>query len=105
GHELRGGVPTCEFLQVVEVAVVQSLEGVAQGGTRQPDVDHETVVVELLALEGSVDDVRRTVQSLRRTKDLAAETVSDHDVIADVQAVQRGSVRSRTKAAGSACWV
>jgi hypothetical protein len=50
---------------------------------RSTDVDHDVVSVESRAPERGVDDVRRSVQALRRPEHLAAEAVGDHHVIAD----------------------
>ena len=63
------------------------------------DVDDDVVGVERRPPERRVDDVRRAVQPLRRSEDLAAEAVGDHHVVADGHAEHAASLL----AVGDAC--
>ena len=42
---------------------------------------------EFLAEERDVDDEGRPVKSLRRTEEFAGKTMSDHDVVADLDGI------------------
>jgi hypothetical protein len=88
-EEFGRRIPPLERRIVVEIAVVELREHDAQSLERRADVDDEPVVIELHALELDIDDVSRAVQVLRGTEDLSFETVRDHEVIADRDAVHR----------------
>ena len=83
GQRLGGGVDAGERRLVVEVAVAQLAEDRVQLLGGPADVDHDVVGVQAAPAERRVDDVRRAVQPLRRSEDLAAEAVGDHHVVAD----------------------
>src|SRR2546427_5790325 len=98
-EKLGRRVLTLERRHVVEVAVVQAAEHVAQRGHRTADVDDDAVGVERRAAELHVDEIRCAVQLLRRSKDLAPEAVGNHDVLADRDAVHRRSWTDKPKRA------
>jgi hypothetical protein len=50
---------------------------------RASDVDDDSVRIETLGDEGGVHHEGCSMQALRRAKNLAAEGMSDHDVMAD----------------------
>ena len=88
GQHLGGGVDAGELRLVVQVAVVELAEDGVELLGGQADVHDDAVGVELGPPEGRVDDVRRAVQPLGGSEDLAAETVGDHHVVADRHAEQ-----------------
>ena len=88
-QQLGRGVPAGERRLLVEVAVVQLAQHRAQLGRGRADVDDQVVRVQLGPPERRVDHVRRAVQPLGRSEDLAAEAVRDHDVVADGHAEHR----------------
>ena len=51
------------------------------------DVDHDVVGVQCTTAEGGVHHERGAVQALGRTEHLAPETVRDHHVVSDGDAV------------------
>ena len=83
GQEFGRGVAALEGGQLVEIAVVDLAEHGFQRLERLADVADETVGVELGAAHLDLDRVGRAVQPLRRTENLADETMRDHHVIAD----------------------
>src|SRR5690606_25412834 len=80
---------------VVEIAVVQLADESPEFLRGEPDVDDDVVLVQLFAPERGVHEERGPVQALGRSEDLAAETVGDHDVIADGDAEQRTTLQVR----------
>src|SRR5690606_14847024 len=88
GKRLRRGVHTRKCRIVIEVSVGKQTKDRFQlaGGT--PDVHHDAVRIELGSAEGGIDDVRRPVQLLGGSKDLAAQAMGDHHVVADGHAEQ-----------------
>jgi hypothetical protein len=48
---------------------------------RPANVDDHAVRIELLRHEGRIDHKSRTMQRLRRSKQLAAKGMSNHDVV------------------------
>ena len=87
GHEFRRGVLPSQGGQFVEIVVVDGVENTAQLRAREADVDQEIGGIEPFGEELGFHRESRAVQALRRAEFLAAETVRDHDVVADRQAV------------------
>jgi hypothetical protein len=88
-QELGGGVRGSEFRQLVEIAVAERLEHLAQRLRGEADVHHQPVAVEGGPAELRVHDVGRAVEPLRGAENRALEAVGDHDVVADADAVHR----------------
>ena len=74
-----------------------------QGRAGEPDVDDQAVGVQLLAPEGRIDHVGGSVEPLGRSEDLAPEAVGDHEVIANVQAVQWSWLQAVVRVERSGC--
>ena len=72
-----------ELRDVVEVAVVIDRDDFLERGACETDVHDEAVRIEFRPAELDVDDERGAMQPLCGAKHVAAETVGNHQMIAD----------------------
>ena len=100
GQELGGGVLALEHLEVVEVLVAELAANRLQRRAGTADVDDDVARRdEPLGAELAVDDEGGPVQLLRRPEHLALETVRDHHMLANADAVH-GFLPARQSALG-----
>ena len=69
--------------QLVQIAIIQGLERLAQDVRGETYIDHDVVRVKPLRPELRIHDIGGAVHALRRTEHLAAQRVGHHDVIAN----------------------
>ena len=85
GHVFRRGVDTFQHRIVIQIAVIQAVQQLAQHRLRQTDIDQQLMMIQFRGAEFRLDRIGRAVQPLRRPELLALERVGDHDVVADGQ--------------------
>ena len=87
GEPFGGGVDALELRNLVEVLVVDHLEGRLEHVDGAADIDHDAVGVEFLRHERDRDREGRAMQRLCGAENLALERVSDHDVVGNFNGV------------------
>ena len=90
-HEFGGGVAAAETRHLVEIAISELAQHLVEQRLGQADIADEAVAVELGAAKLDLHLVGRAMELLRRPENLADETMGDHDVAADRDAVHGSS--------------
>ena|SRR4029079_7007333 len=96
GEEFGCGVHALEFGQLIEIAIVERRQGCLQRLMRAANIDDDSVRIEAVGKKRRIDDEGCSVQRLRRPEHGAAERVSNHDVVTDLDGKQR-KLPNRTK--------
>jgi hypothetical protein len=76
-----GRVRTTEFRVFVKVAIRERTRDLGESDRRTPNVNDDSIGVELSRREGGVDNERGAVESLRRPEGFTREAVGDHHVV------------------------
>src|SRR5437764_253949 len=87
GKKLGRRVPAAEFLELVEVAVLELAKNGLEQIESTADVADDPVGVERITTQLGLDDISCTVRPLRRTKHLAGQAVGGHEMMTDGDAV------------------
>src|SRR5690348_15721555 len=87
GQVFRGGVRASKLLFLVKVAVIKYVECRPKLSFGEPNVDDQLLAIESFRPKLGLHGIGRAMQALRRAEHLAFETVGDHYVVADGQAV------------------
>jgi hypothetical protein len=87
GEEFRCGVLPRKRWLVIQVSVAQISQDSSQLVSRSPNVNHHSIVVKIGTPKRNIHDIGRTVQPVSWAKYLTTKTVSDHEVVADIQAI------------------
>src|SRR5262249_2148232 len=91
-QKLGRGIPPCKRRLIVEIGVVERRQHTAQRLAGAPDVDDQTVRIEIWTSKLDIDHVGRAVQPLCGAKDGTAKTVGNHHVVTNAECVHRNLV-------------
>jgi hypothetical protein len=94
-QKLRCCIDPLELGALIKIAVVQGFERGLEDIERTSDIDHDAVGIELFGNKCRIDHEGRAVQCLRRSKNVSAKRMGNHDVVTDFDCKHGNSLRGK----------